>query len=141
MRLFFDTSALIKNYIQESGSDRVDSLLSEAEIIYVSSILEIETVSTFKRLQIEKAITENEYKILKREFETDYNYFITADLTINVIEKAKTVIEKYYLKSLDAIHLAAATLLADEIDYFICCDEKLLKAAEKEGIKIINPNK
>jgi len=141
MRLFFDTSALIKNYIQETGSDKVESLMTDSEIIYVSSILEIETVSTLKRLLIDKAITEKEYIILKREFETDYQFFIAADLTSAVIEKAKTVIEKHYLKSLDAIHLAAAVLLADEIDYFIACDEKLLKAAKKEGINIINPDK
>jgi len=139
LKLFFDTSALIKNYIIESGSDKVEELLNQAENVYISSILEIETISVFKRLLLEKAVSSNEYEILKNEFETDYSFFTPADLSGPVIERAKLVIESHYLKSLDAIHLATALLLIDEIDYFIVCDEKLIKAAVKEGLKVINP--
>jgi len=141
LKLLFDTSALVKNYVVERGSDKVEELLNQAENVCVSSILEIETASVFKRFLLEKAVSLNDYEILKHEFETDYRFFTPVDLSGPVIERAKSVIEKHYLKSLDAIHLATALLLIDEIDYFIACDEKLVKAAAKEGLKVINPNK
>lgn len=137
MKLFFDTSALIKNYVEERGSDKVEELLNQAENVCVSSILEIETPSVFKRLLLEKAVSLNDYEILKHEFETDYRFFTSVDLSGPVIERAKLVIEIHSLKSFDSIHLATALLLADEIDYFIACDEKLIKAASKEGLKVI----
>jgi len=62
MKLFFDTSALIKKYIIEDGSKKVDELMNKAESIIVSVITEIEVYSTFKRLLIEKAINEIDYK-------------------------------------------------------------------------------
>lgn len=139
MNLFFDTSALIKKYIEETGSDIVDDLLDKAESVYVSSITEIEVFSTFKRLLVEKAITENDYKILKADFKFDFQFFTAVRFDDFITEKAKAVIEKYQLKSLDSIQLSSALFLKDEIDYFIGCDEKLIKAGRREGLKIRNP--
>ncbi len=48
--LFFDTSALIKRYIQEAGSDLVDELMDSAMEIYVSAISRIESNSAINRL-------------------------------------------------------------------------------------------
>lgn len=140
MNLYFDTSALIKKYIDERGSDRVDELLEKADDVYISSILEIETISTFNRLLLEKAISTNDYKLLKSEFETDLQFFKIVNLDETIILKAKNIIEIYKLKSLDAIHLASAVALSGDADYFIVCDDKLIKSGRKEGLKIINPN-
>ena len=103
MNLYFDTSALIKKYILEKGSDVVDNLFDKTDIVFLSSISEIEIFSTFKRLLIEKAINAKEHKILKTEFETDYQYFSVINFDENIAEHAKTVIEKYQLFKLDEL--------------------------------------
>ncbi len=51
MRYFFDTSALVKRYVQETGSDLVDKAFEEANQIIVSAITRIETLSAFRRLR------------------------------------------------------------------------------------------
>ncbi len=140
MNLFFDTSALIKKYIDERGSDRVDQLLEKADEVYISSILELETISTFNRLLLEKAISASDYKVLKSEFETDLQFYKIVNLDESIILKAKNIIETYKLKSLDSIHLASAVSLSGSADYFVVCDDKLIKSCSKEGLKIINPN-
>jgi len=61
MNYFFDTSALIKNYIEEIGSDYVSGLMDGAVKIFVSSITIIECYSTLRRILLEKLITEDEY--------------------------------------------------------------------------------
>jgi uncharacterized protein len=139
MKLFFDTSALIKKYITEEGSQKVDDLMDKADTIIVSVITEIEAHSTFKRLLIENAISENDYKTLINEFEIDYPYFTHIVFDSLITSNAKLLIEKHQLKTLDFIQLGTALLLKDEIDYFIVCDSKLVKAGKKEGLKIINP--
>lgn len=141
MNFYFDTSALIKKYILEKGSDVVDNLFDKADIVFLSSISEIEIFSTFKRLLIEKDINAKEHKFLKSEFETDYQYFSVINFDEYIAEHAKTVIEKYQLKSLDSIQLGTALLVKDKIDSFIVCDQKLINAAKKEGIDITNPIK
>ena len=59
MICYFDTSALIKNYIEEIGSDTVKTVLDDADEIYVSEICIIECISTIRRMRKEKLITEN----------------------------------------------------------------------------------
>lgn len=139
MKLFFDTSALIKKYVTEEGSDKVDALMNKAESIIVSAITEIEAYSTFKRLLIENAINESDYKTLINEFEIDYPYYSHIVLDDLITSNAKSLIDKYQLKTLDSIQLGTAVLLKDEIDYFVVCDAKLVKAGKKERLKIINP--
>lgn len=139
MNLYFDTSALIKYFIIEKGSDKVDALMNKADNVFVSAITEIETFSTFKRLLIEKAIDANDYKILINEFETDYQFYTHINFDELISKNAKELIEKYQLKTLDSIQLGTAILLKDDIDFFVACDVKLLKSGKKEGFKIINP--
>ncbi|HNU91663.1 MAG TPA: type II toxin-antitoxin system VapC family toxin [Spirochaetota bacterium] len=139
MTLFFDTSALIKRYVIEEGSKKVDELMDKADTIIVSVITEIEAYSTFKRLLIEKAISDTDYKTLLNEFDIDYPYFTHIIFDNLITSNAKLLIDKYQLKTLDSIQLGTALLLKDEIDYFIVCDSKLVKAGKKEGLKIINP--
>ena len=75
MNYFFDTSALLKKYIEEDGSEKTENILEIADIIHVSDITLIECISTFKRLMIEKLIEENEYRLLKKECAYDFRFF------------------------------------------------------------------
>ncbi len=141
MNIFCDTSSLIKKYILESGSDKFDNVINKADNVYISAITEIETISTFKRLLIENAITADDYDLLLNDFEIDFQYYSVMPLNEQIIKNAIKLIDKYQLKTLDSIQLGTVIYLKDEIDSFVVCDEKLIKAALKEDIKIINPNK
>jgi len=141
MNIFCDTSALIKKYISEKGSEKFEKILSKTDNIYVSSITEIETISTFKRLLTEKAIDKDDYQMIVKDFETDYQFFSVVSIDGQIIKKAVKMINQYQLKTLDSIQLGTAVFLKSEIDSFVVCDEKLIKAALKEKIKVINPNK
>ena len=62
MRYYLDTSALVKRYIQESGSKLIDRTFDEADEILVSAVTRIEAISAFRRLMGEKNISEADYK-------------------------------------------------------------------------------
>lgn len=139
MNIFIDTSALIKRYVNEIGSDTIDSLLSKTDIIYVSIITEIESFSTLRRLLYDKQITKREFLQLSKEIEKDFQFFTIIDFDESVIFLAKSLIMKHGLKTLDSIQLSSAILIKDSIDYFVCCDNRLVTAANKEKLKTINP--
>lgn len=44
------------------------------------------------------------------------------------------------LRTLDALHLAAALALGDECDGFVCYDERLSRAASDAGLTVLNPS-
>ena len=47
--LFFDTSALVKRYYEETGTDTVDELIEDNRTVVITSLTIIETVSAFRR--------------------------------------------------------------------------------------------
>jgi len=141
MNLFFDTSALIKRYIAENGSPQVDTLLSKAKIVYVSSITLIECTSTIRRLLAEKAITLSEYKHLKHDLLSDFNYFTLIPLTGSLVRTATDVIDKYQVKTLDAIQLASAIMVKKDIQSLVACDKKLIQTSKRLKITVIDPAK
>lgn len=47
--LFFDTSALVKRYSTEPGTEEVDALIESDDTVVISSLSIIETVSAFRR--------------------------------------------------------------------------------------------
>ncbi len=136
MNCFFDTSALIKNYIEETGSEKVSALMEEADEIFVSEITIIECFSTLKRILSERLISKSDYIRLKKEILYDFEFFSKVGLSP---ENCEPLIDEYQLKTLDSIQLAASLSVSDEIDAFICCDKKLLKAAEAENLETLNP--
>ena len=138
MRYFFDTSALIKNYIEETGSENVVSLFNIADEIFVSEICIIESISTIRRIYEENKISKKDYENLKQDIKADNKYFSRINIE-NVYDIAERLIDRYQLKSLDSIQLGSMILLKNQIDAFVCCDNKLLEAAKKEKIKTINP--
>lgn len=139
MRLYFDTSALLKKYISEVGSENVDKLFFSAAEIHISSVGHVEAISSFRRLLLEKEIEQTDYEVLKKEVNRDFQFYDVVDVSNEIILSAINSIDKYQLKSLDAIHLGTALCIKKDIDYFVSCDKKLLIAAKKEGFKTVNP--
>lgn len=138
MKIYLDTSALIKNYIEESGSDAITNIMHEADNIYVSYITRIECISTFRRILRENNITAAEYKELKDELLHDVKYFTEIE-NKTAFDNCEEVIDKYQLKTLDSIQLSSAIYIKDDLDIFICCDIKLNDAARNERLPVYNP--
>lgn len=88
--LFFDSSALIKRYIAETGTAWVIGLLRPAanHDIFVANITGIESASAIALRVRGKSISTTKaakaINRLKRDFE---NRFIVVDLTATIIEK------------------------------------------------------
>ena len=60
MKIFFDSSALVKRYIQESGTAKVNDLFVQTDQVFVSIIALPEVISALTRKRIEKKLSQAE---------------------------------------------------------------------------------
>lgn len=108
MKSFFDTSSLVKRYIQESGSDKVDEIFISSESIVVSSITQIEFTSALTRRFVDQSVEEKSYREALSAFRSELEYFEIIPFNAQIEKYAVGIIEKRAMKTLDAIQLSSA---------------------------------
>ena len=135
MRVFFDSSAFVKRYVREAGTDAVLAWCDQATELCLSGIALPEIVSAFCRLQREERISPLQYRQLKGQLLADIADAAIGDLTPEVIRQAIIGLEKNVLRGMDAIHLGSA--LALQADVFVSADARQCAAAEKAGLRVI----
>ncbi len=138
---FFDTSALIKKYHAEKGTEAIDRIFSEEDkAIVISSICITEMVSAMNRKKEDKTISKNDLDVaLSRFFQDALKEFLILELDDGHIKDSVTLVLKHGLRTLDALQLSVAIGLRESKPIFVCADKKLVSVAEKEGLKAINP--
>lgn len=139
MIYFFDTSALIKRYVQEKGSNIVDHLMDSADEIFISAITRIESISAARRLLEERSLSKSDFSIFKDNLASDFPFFTVVEFSEYIEKKAIELIEKHQIKTLDAIQLACCLAAREDIDHLVTSDVKLARTASDVGIDIINP--
>ena len=138
---YFDTSAIVKFYINETGSDVLREIFDKSEIFVTSEIAYIETVSAFIRINNEKLISDIDLKNLLSDFKNNWNDFFTLKIDFNIFRKAGLLIEKYKLRSYDSLHLASAMIFRKRINKkvnFYSWDKNLNNAAANEDFQVLN---
>ena len=135
MRVFLDSSAFVKRYVREEGSELVLSWCDQATELCLSGIALPEIVSAFCRLQREKRITSLQYRHLKAMLMTDVIDAAICDLTPEVMRHSIIALENNTLRGMDAIHIGSA--LALNADVFISSDARQCIAAELAGLRIV----
>ena len=144
MPYFFDSSAVIKRYHKEIGMEKVDEIVEGDGEIYISSFALIETIATLRRKVKERKLTLNRFSKLKNAFLYDVEKRYTLiPIEDSLVVDALYLAEKYAMKSLDSLQLASALRIKSvkEEIIFVSADLQLLKFAQKEGFKVLNPEK
>ncbi len=131
MSLYYaDTSAVIKLLAEESHSKAFAAFYdSHADAEWVSSaLLRIELVRTVARAA--PALLPD-----ARDLLSAFSYVAIDD---EVVEAAMNEPDRA-LRSLDAIHLATARILAEDLDGLVTYDARLAKAASDAGLAALSP--
>jgi hypothetical protein len=135
MRVFFDSSAFVKRYVREEGTDVVLSWCDQATELCLSGIALPEIVSAFCRLLREDLVSPVQYRHLKTMLMADISDAAICDLTPEVIRHSMISLEKNVLRGLDAIHLGSA--LALNVDLFVSADARQCDAATQAGLRVV----
>jgi predicted nucleic acid-binding protein len=147
---YLDTSALIKRYVDEAGSEWLRATLAAPEppSIIVAHLAIVEVTSALMRRVRDGSLTTTDCATLQSVFRSDcmreYSLMNVVDNTIN---RANRLIEKHPLRGYDAIHLATALVANEQLVLnnlppliFFSSDNRLTSAASAEGLAVDNPN-
>lgn len=135
MRVFFDSSAFVKRYVREEGTDVVLLWCDQATELCLSGIALPEIISAFCRLQREKRVSPLQYRHIKTMLMADISDAVICDLTPVVIRHTIIGLENNVLRGMDAIHLGSAIAL--NADIFVSADARQCTAAMQTGLKVI----
>jgi predicted nucleic acid-binding protein len=143
---FFDTSALIKLYHEEVGTEKVEDIFGRADnSITISEFSIVEFYSTLARKRRTGEIAPQAQEEALKSFEEDCaSRFAVAPLTATIVQTAKELLRKHgnssALRALDALQLAAFLVSRPgEETVFVCADSRLLKICRLEGLEVLNP--
>ncbi len=134
MRVFFDSSAFVKRYIQEAGTEEIVAWCDRATEIVLAGIALPEIISAFCRLRRESRIDNTQYRQLKTLLLADIEDAAICDLTPLVIARTITALEASGLRGMDAIHIGSALIM--QADVFITADERQMEAALRAGLRV-----
>ena len=143
---YVDTSALTKRYLVETGSSWVSGIADAAagNVIIVCDLTAVEFFSTLARRQREGTVTPTDALVLQTRFLADFeNVYLSVPLEGIVLSRARDLLTRHPLRSLDSIQLACAIEAMNvlgETMTFVSADNNLLSAASGEGFSIDNPN-
>ena len=142
---FLETSALVKLYVQEEGTERLlrIALPSAGNQLAILNIAQVEFHSAVRRRTRDGDIDEAVAAQVLGSFDADaVSRFITQAADEVVIDLACGLLANYPLRAYDAIQLAGCLALrsiAPEPPVFSCADHRLLEAAENEGLTCMDP--
>lgn len=147
---YWDTSALVKRYAQETGSQWVRRLTDPAAThdLYTVRITGPEMVAAvFRKVRMGHLSPLGATK-LTNDFHLHWQQqYQIIELTVSVTDLAMTLAETHGLRGYDAVHLAAALTLHDLRQtmnlpslILVSADLEQVQAALKEGLLVENPN-
>jgi uncharacterized protein len=134
MRVFFDSSALVKRYLTEAGTAEVLAWCDEASELALSVIAIPELISAFRRLVREGRLTEAQYAQVKQDLRADLADVLLCDTSAQVVQRAIDALEATALRGMDAVHIGAA--LVSGADVFVSADARQSAAATRFGLRV-----
>ena len=147
---FLDTSALVKRYVPEIGSDWILSITDPAtnSDLVISQITWVEVHSAFARRLRDGSLSAERFDLIGQKVREDFeNEYRVIDVDPTVIETAAELVMQHPLRAYDAVQLASAlrfqstlVLVPETQLVFVSADNRLLNIAQSAGLAIDNPN-
>jgi uncharacterized protein len=137
MWAYFDTSALVKRYIDEVGRRQVLQLLRRHECV-ASAVLPVELRSVLRRRVTEGTLEPARLPEILKRVSADSAYWTLVEVGAEVLAAAEKLVATHPLRTLDAIHVASAQLFAAGVSesdlMFVSADKRQAEAAAVIGL-------
>jgi len=132
VKTFFDSSAFAKRYVEEAGSQAVDSLCQEATEVALSVLCVPEIISALNRRAREGLLTDRDYTEAKQYLSEDIRDAVIVNLVPQVVSTCTKILEASPVRAADALQIACA--LEWETELFVSADKRQIPAAKKAGL-------
>ena len=141
MILFCDTSALVKLYVCEDGTDTMMEQAAASEVVAACRIAWVEIMSALARRSREQSADAAAINQARKRVVTDGPHYLTVEITQELVELAGEYADAFALRAYDSVQLAAVQTVNQELPgevRFACYDERLVKAARVLGIEAVS---
>jgi predicted nucleic acid-binding protein len=130
--LYVDSSALLKRYVDEPDSELADSLLGSDPTLVTARHTIVEVRRNLARL-----LDGRDLASARSAFASDLEVLSIVELDEVTCEGAATVAEVTGVRTLDALHLAAAQRLGGPAVPFLTFDTRQAQAARSLGLTVV----
>ncbi len=147
---FLDSSALVKRYVREAGTDwvRHHTHPDAGHEIYVALIAGAEAVAALMRQQRTGALSSEDTARAAAAFRQEFvGLYHVVSITGSVVEDAMDLAEAHPLRGYDAVQLAAAlhiqrrrAVVGLDPLAFVSADAALNAVAVEEGLAVEDPS-
>lgn len=132
MSLYVDASALLKRYIDEHDSAACDAILRSDPALVTGRHTVVEVRRNLARL-LEPAVLAD----VRSLFGRDLQAISIVELDATTCESAATIAEVTGVRTLDALHLAAAQRVGGTALPFLTSDVRQAQAARSLGLTVL----
>lgn len=144
MLYFFDTSAWVKRYHREAGTDAVLELFEALDAEWLTcTFCWVEAVAVLDKLSQRGIIARGGWELALSQLNKDVHMetIRLIDVTRRHVTMCQPLIIQHHLGAADALILACALDLKAVHPIFVCADTRsgLLRAAEASGLSTLNP--
>jgi predicted nucleic acid-binding protein len=140
MNLYLDSSALVKQYIRERGSDDVRRWITDADYLATSIIAIAEINAAFARGMRMRSFSQSTAEKAVELLHVHWPGYLKIPASEKCIHRAADLAWKLGLRGYDAVHVASAELWQDALNApitFVAYDKQLVRAVHSLGINVI----
>ncbi len=137
MNIYLDSSALVKRYLVEAGTEAVHDLFGGPDAIAGSALTEVEVPATISRAKKAGIVRAADATRAITLFQGDWANFVRIPVDDRQLGAAAVLAERYSLRALDAVHLASALSWSEAIAAPVVLatfDRELWVAAREAGL-------
>jgi len=124
---YLDTSAFLKLLVREAETTRLRRWFAAHEPLWSSQLLRTEALRAASRLEIDDATVERALAAISLVLPAVSTFFTAGRL------------DPPELRSLDALHLAAALELGDDLEGVVTYDWRMIVGAKIAQIPVVSP--
>lgn len=148
--VYVDPRAWVKRYVEEDGSEHVEQLFNDLLVVQPPRLIcsrcgVTEVVAALNRRQNVGGISRSEFAVAYMQLERDRRSIRLFTVRNYQVDGSARLILTHNLNATDALHLQVALethsrlrLQGDRL-LSLCADQRLLRAAQAEGLTPFNP--
>jgi len=112
--LYLDTSAIIKRYLREPGTDALNKRFQRGDRLFTSPLTYAEVLSVLGRKRQQGGIDEASYRRSCERFVSDWRFALNVlELNTKTMADLPGLTRRFRLRGADAVHLSSACWLRD----------------------------
>ena len=139
MILYFDSSALVKRYVEEQGSSDVLDWMDDSELNGTVLVTRAEVAAAITRAVRRQVVSQEDARQFLELFHQEWRNYTRLPITEALVARADALACEHNLRGYAAVHLAAALNWQELLELpvtLVTYDRELSEAAQALGMAV-----